>query len=209
VLAVCFYAFRVCNTNRTLRNERCGESERKFPNEAGKPYKEIFKRYQGRRNLPKSQTYSFVLQTKPTESKPAGPWPASPPGSRSCGNSTRSFSGWKGAPTGRCELAIKKSSKPCFCTLSKIFKTHTLSCWPTLHSVCAHYWLVRSAFVDMITSDELDQTRFSSHNWGLIELDENRFRRNVKEGEKRRERRKKEKGGTGGVETEKEEGEKE
>ena len=32
VLAVCFYAFRVCNTNRTLRNERCGESERKFPN---------------------------------------------------------------------------------------------------------------------------------------------------------------------------------
>ena len=35
VLAVCFYAFRVCNTNRTLRNERCGESERKFPNEAG------------------------------------------------------------------------------------------------------------------------------------------------------------------------------
>ena len=129
VLAVCFYAFRVCNTNRTLRNERCGESERKFPNEAGASRIRKFSRdTKDEWNLPKSQTYSFVLQTKPTESKPAGPWPASPPGSRSCGNSTRSFSGWKGAPTGRCELAIKNLQNSCFCTLSKIFKTHLLAC---------------------------------------------------------------------------------
>ena len=194
VLAVCFYAFRVCNTNRTLRNERCGESERKFPNE---PYKEIFKRYQGRMKSTKNTNVFLCYKQSQQRVSLQAPDQLHHLGAVAAVTRLVPFLVGKARPQDAVSWQLKNLQNSCFCTLSKIFKTHTLSCWPTLHSVCAHYWLVRSAFVDMITSDELDQTRFSSHNWGLIELDENRFRRNVKEGEKRRERRKRRKGERG------------
>ena len=112
-------------------------------------YKEIFKRYQGRMNSTKI-TKRIPLLYKQSQQRVSLQAPDQFAGSRSCGNSTRSFSGWKGAPTGRCELAIKKSSNKnlqnsCFCTNTPQCPRALLTC-----------------FVDMITS-ELDLTCFSSH----------------------------------------------